>query len=120
MTGAFLVIILAVASAVAVLVAVLANQRPDEGWIASFRESYRAWRSDELTWADTDIEDDEVGGLGALYLMSEPGSAYTSAEEISGTFSRRRGSLAAPAHGGPPASSDRDDSTVAHGAPATT
>ncbi len=118
MTGAFLVIILAVASAVAVLVAVLASQRPDEGWIASFRDSYRAWRRDELTWADTDIEDDEVGGLGALYLMSEPGSAYTSAEEISGTFSRRRAAPAARAQGEP--GPDHDEPAVAHGAPATT
>lgn len=97
MTGAFLVIILAIASASAVFVAVLASQRPDEGWIDWLRGTYHAWRSDELTWADTDIEDGEVGGLGALYLMSEPGNAYTSAEELAGTFTPRPRESVSPA-----------------------
>jgi len=84
MTGAILVVVLAALCAVLVFVAVLAANRPEGGWIGWLRESVRAWRNDELEWTD-DVDEEDAGGLGTLYLMSEPGPAYTTAEELGTT-----------------------------------
>lgn len=89
MTGAILVSILAVACAAAVVVGVLVSQRPAEGWVAWVRDSVRAWRSDELSWTDGAVDEEGAGGLGALYLMSEPGNAYATPEEIGGQLGTR-------------------------------
>lgn len=76
MVAAILITLLAVLCTVGVFAVVLVMRRPDEGWRAWFRSAMRAWRSDELSWVDTDDPASEVGGLGALYQLSEPGNAY--------------------------------------------
>lgn len=88
MTGAILVTMLAVLCAAGTFAAVLVAHRPDEGWVTWVRESFRAWRSDELTWTDA-VDPDDAGGLGTLYLMSEPGNAYTTPEELGGPLATR-------------------------------
>lgn len=93
MTGAIVVSILAVACAAAIIVGVAVSQRPAEGWLRWVADAVRSWRSDELSWrdggADLDDIDDGAGGLGALYLMSEPGNAYATPEEIGGHLGTR-------------------------------
>jgi len=84
MTGAILVTILAALCAVLVFVAVLSANKPEGGWVAWVRESVRAWRTDEIEWTD-EVDEDDAGGLGTLYLMSEPGHAYTTPEELGTT-----------------------------------
>lgn len=83
MTGAILVTTLAVLCAAGIFAAVLMAQRPEEGWRTWLRDTVRAWRREDFTWAD-EVDEEDAGGLGTLYLMSEPGNAYTTAEELSG------------------------------------
>jgi len=83
MTGAILVTMLAVLCAVAIFATVLATRRPPEGWRTWLRESLAAWRREDLEWTD-DVDEEDAGGLGTLYLMSEPGNAYATPEEIAG------------------------------------
>lgn len=71
---------LAVLCAAAVFAILLASQRPDEGWRAWIRSTLTSWRNRELTWVEPDDED-AVGGLGALYQLSEPGHAYVAVPE---------------------------------------
>lgn len=84
MTGAILVTILAALCVAAVFVAVLSANRPEGGWLPWLRESVHAWRSDELEWTD-EVDEEAAGGLGTLYLMSEPGQAYTTPDELGTT-----------------------------------
>lgn len=81
MTGAILVTTLAVLCAVGIFAAVLMAQRPEEGWRTWLRDTVRAWRREDFTWAD-EVDEEDAGGLGTLYLMSEPGNAYTTAEDL--------------------------------------
>ncbi|WP_413450659.1 hypothetical protein AA0Y32_02965 [Georgenia phoenicis] len=89
MTGAILVTTLAVLCAAGIFAAVLMAQRPEEGWRTWLRDTVRAWRREDFTWAD-EVDEEAAGGLGTLYLMSEPGNAYTSADEITGRLRELR------------------------------
>lgn len=89
MTGAILLSILAVVCAAAVIGAVLVAQRPSEGWGRWLRDLVRALRREEIGWREPDVPEEDAGGLGALYLMSEPGSAYATPEEIGGQLGTR-------------------------------
>ncbi len=111
MTGAILVTILAVLCAVGIFAAVLLAHRPDEGWGGWVRESVRAWRRKDFDWTD-EVDEEDAGGLGTLYLMSEPGNAYTTPEELTDTFARRRDHRERTA---PPALRDRGEGRP-HGA----
>ena len=88
MTGAILVTMLAVLCAAAVFAAVLRSHRPEEGWVAWVRESLGAWRREEFSWTDP-VDEEDAGGLGTLYLMSEPGNGYSTPEEIAGPLVER-------------------------------
>lgn len=80
MPAAITITILAVLCTAVVFAILLASQRPDEGWRAWIRSSLTSWRNDELSWVEPD-EEDAVGGLGALYQLSEPGHAYVAVPE---------------------------------------
>lgn len=91
MTGAIVVVGLAALGVATIFAAVLLAHRPEEGWTAWVRDAVRAWRRDELRLADR-VDEEDAGGLGTLYLMSEPGHAYTTPEELGGpVVSRLRG-----------------------------
>lgn len=80
MPAAITITILAVLCTAVVFAILLASQRPDEGWRAWIRSSLTSWRTDEFSWVEPDDED-SVGGLGALYQLSEPGHAYVAVPE---------------------------------------
>lgn len=80
MTGAIIITILALTSAVVVLGTLLVVNRPDEGWRAWFMSAFDALRSDELEWRDALDLDDEMGDLRTLAQLSEPGDGYASTD----------------------------------------
>ena len=102
MAGAITITLLAVLCAAAVFVMLFVTRRPAEGWSGTLREAVVAWRGRELSWVDGDADDvdSEVGGLGALYQMSEPGSGYAitpvGLDGFVGTGVRTRGHASAP------------------------
>lgn len=75
MPAAITITILAVLCTAVVFAILLASQRPEEGWRAWVRSTLTSWRQRELSWVEPE-EEDAVGGLGALYQLSEPGHAY--------------------------------------------
>lgn len=81
MVGVILVSALVVGCVVWVFRAVLEAMRPEIGWGAWLRDCFRLSRREPV--ADGDVEED-AGGLGALFLMSEPGSGYVTPEEAAG------------------------------------
>lgn len=102
MTGAFVVMISAVGSMIAVFAVVLRLNRPEEGWRSWIREGLRGWPADDEPAAEDDavagieapMADSSVG-LAALEEFDEPAgeSAYVRPEML---LPRRRPRTAAP------------------------
>lgn len=81
MVGVILVSALVVGCVVWVFRAVLDAIRPEGGWRAWLRECLRLTRREPV---DPDDAPEQDGGLGTLFLMSEPGSGYVTPEEAAG------------------------------------
>jgi hypothetical protein len=95
MTGAFVGGLVAVLCALAILLALLAGRRPENGWSDWLRESVAAWRSDELKGADlkprrSDVRDTPVEDIFSLGAPQDT-PAYARPEELVARLDEVRG-----------------------------